>query len=75
MEDFEQLNKYEDDEEENEVERAARLEVEDLERQIAQKKCTLESLEASWKAAEYRRRAEEARRTLKQMQEQINMQQ
>ena len=42
-----------EDEDETEEERVARLEAEELERQISQKKRTLDSLVASQKAAKY----------------------
>ena len=71
-EDLDDFTKFENEEETNE-ERTARLEAEELERQIAQKKRMLDGLAASRKAAEYRRRADEARKTLEKIQEEIDM--
>ena len=62
-EDLDDFVEY-DDKDETQEERTASLEAEELERQIAQKKHTLNGLAASRKAAEYRRRVEEARKTL-----------
>ncbi|XP_062193477.1 uncharacterized protein LOC133896845 [Phragmites australis] len=71
-EDLDDFAEFEHEEEKNE-ERTARLEAEELERQLAQKKRMLDGLAASQKAGEYRRRADEARKTLEKIQEEIDM--
>ena len=71
-EDLDDFAEYEN-EDLTQEERTARLEAEELERQIVQKKHMLDSLAAIQKAAEYHRRAEEARKTLEKMQEEINI--
>ena len=65
-EELDDFAEFEHKEETNE-ERTARLEAEELERQLAQKKRMLDGLAASRKVAEYRRRADEARKTLKKI--------
>ena len=71
-EDLDDFVEYEN-EDETQEERTARLEAKELEKQIAQKKRMLDSLAVSRKATEYRRREEEARKTLEKMQEEIDM--
>ena len=71
LDEFDNSEEYKG-QEETEEEIEVRLEDKELERQIAQQKRMLDSLAVSQKAREYRWQADEARRTLDKMQEEIS---